>query len=221
MQRRIEFYEGEFYHVYNRGANKIKIFVNDVDRDRFCKLLFVCNSVKPVTFRSIKGLSLEEIERGDTLVDIGAYCFMSNHFHLLLREKSEDGITIFMKKLLTAYSMYFNTKYERTGVLFQGRFKATHVDNDEYLKYLFSYIHLNPVKMIDSKWKENGIIDRTKAERFLGKYQYSSYLDYVGYSRDEGLILKKEAFPQYFEKFNDFKKFIREWILFKEQEYLT
>lgn len=215
MQRKIEFSEGEFYHIYNRGADKIDIFVNDSDKDRFLKLLFVCNNIEPITFRSIKNLSLEKIERGETLVDIGAYCLMSNHFHLLLREKTGDGITVFMKKLLTAYSMYFNTKHERTGVLFQGRFKAEHADSDEYLKYLFSYIHLNPVKMIDAKWRENGIVNHSKAERFLEKYEYSSYLDYLNYTRDKNLILNKKTFPSYFGKPNDFKECVREWLLFK------
>lgn len=216
MQRRIEFSEGEFYHVYNRGANKNKIFVSDTDRDRFCKLLFACNSVEPVTFRSIRDVSFEEIEKGDTLVDIGAYCLMPNHFHLLLREKSGDGVTTFMRKLLTSYSMYFNTKYKRTGVLFQGRFRATHADNDAYLKYLFSYIHLNPIKIIDPEWKENGITNRTKAEKYLEGYRYSSYLDYIDKEREEHLILKKAAFPGYFRDISDFKKCTREWLSFND-----
>lgn len=121
-----------------------------------------------------------------------------------------------MKKLLTAYSMYFNLKYKRTGVLFQGRFKATHASNDEYLKYLFSYIHLNPIKLIDPKWKENGITNHTKAEKYLEVYQYSSHLDYIGKNRDEGLILNKNAFPGYFDGPVDFKKYIRESLSFND-----
>lgn len=218
MQRRIEFSEGEFYHIYNRGANKTDIFLSDSDRDRFHTLLFVCNSTNSVSFRSIKEKPLAEIERGETLVDIGAYCLMPNHFHLLLREKSGAGVTTFMRKLLTSYSMYFNTKYERTGVLFQGRFAGKHANSDEYLKYLFSYIHLNPVKIIDPKWKENGIIDRIKAEKYLEGYQYSSYFDYLGHKREEGLILNATAFPEYFENLDNFKKCIREWLAFKDAE---
>lgn len=219
MQRRIEFSEGEFYHIYNRGANKKDIFVDDSDRKRFCTLLFVCNSVNSVSFRSIKNKPLAEIERGETLVDIGAYCLMPNHFHLLLREKSGDGVTVFMRKVLTAYSMYFNIKYERTGVLFQGRFGARHANSDEYLKYLFSYIHLNPVKIIDPKWKENGITDHKKAEEYLTGYQYSSYLDYLGHDREERMILNVDAFPGYFEDISDFKKCTQEWLSFKDIEF--
>ena len=141
---------------------------------------------------------------------------MPNHFHLLLREKKEGGISMFMEKFLTAYSMYFNKKNGRTGKLFEGVFKAIHVDNDEYLKYLFSYIHLNPVKIIDPLWKESGISDKEKAKQYLGNYPYSSYFDYLGRARGENLILNKEAFPEYFENSKEFEQFIDDWLLLKE-----
>lgn len=217
MERKFSFSINEFYHIYNRGNNKSVIFTNNVDRQRFIKLLYVCNSTKPVIFKNIQGMPLDKIVRDETLVDIGAYCLMPNHFHLLLHEKVEDGISKFMEKLLTSYSMYFNKKYSRTGKLFEGRFKATHSDTDEYLKYLFSYIHLNPVKLIDSKWKENHIIDRMGAKQYLSTYIYSSYLDYVGKNnREEIKILNQGAFPEYFENFKEFEKFIDEWMSFEE-----
>ncbi len=217
MKRKFDFSIGEFYHIYNRGSNKSNIFLDDTDRKRFQKLLYVCNSINPVVFKTIQGRSLEEIERNQTLVDIGAYCLMPNHFHLLIKENSENGVAVFLKKVSTAYSMYFNTRYERSGVLFQGRFKATHADSDEYLKYLFSYIHLNPVKIIDSKWKECGIADREKAKQYLANYSYSSYLDYMGQEREEGAILNKNAFPEYFEDIKEFSQTIEEWLSFKDK----
>ena len=115
------------------------LFLDIPDRERFVKLLFVCNGTNPVVFKTIQGLPLDKIERGETLVDIGLYCLMPNHFHLLVKEKKENGISMFMEKLSTSYSMYFNKKNERTGRIFENTFKATHVDNDEYLKYLFAY----------------------------------------------------------------------------------
>ncbi len=217
MERKFRFSKGEFYHLYNRGINKMTIFLDDVDKKRFIKLLFACNSKKPVVFKSIQGSPLEKIERGETIVDIGAYCLMPNHFHLLIREKIENGITMFMEKLFTAYSMYFNKKNERTGRLFEGIFKATHINYDEYLKYLFAYIHLNPVKLIDQKWKENSVADRETAEKFLKEYKYSSYFDYTGEKREELLILSKESFPEYFANFEEFDDFINEWLNFSVQ----
>jgi len=188
MTRKIFFVPGEFYHIYNRGTDKRVIFKNTKDYNRFVLLLYLCNSTKPVNIEAElqKGrtfLELMESNRGDELVDIGAYCLMPNHFHILIKEKNEKGISLFMKKLSTAYSMYFNKKYDRSGALFEGRFKAKHISDDAYLKYLFAYIHLNPIKIIDSEWKENGICNKSEAKIYLSKYEYSSYLDYLGKNR--------------------------------------
>lgn len=223
MLRKTDFSTGEFYHLYNRGTDKRNIFTNRNDYNRFVTLLYLCNGNESVDIdRKLReGRSFPELmlaTRGDQLVNIGAYCLMPNHFHILVREKQENGISQFMKKLSTAYSMYFNSKYKRSGGLFEGRFKAKHVDSDEYLKYLFSYIHLNPVKLIDSDWKENGIVDRNKAKKYLKEYIYSSYLDYVGEHRREKNILTKESFPAYFESFNEFENFIDEWLSFKDED---
>jgi len=222
MRRKFIFSIGEYYHVYNRGTEKRIIFTSLNDYHRFIALLHLCNSSDPVHIGNIlqnnQGqslISLVNVEVSDRLVDIGAYCLMNNHFHLLLREKQENGISLFMKKLLTAYSMYFNKKYERNGALFEGKFKATHVDNDNYLKYLFSYIHLNPVKIIDPAWKENGIKDHGAAKIYLAGYTHSSYLDYMEASRPEGAILNKSAFPEYFGNFKEFEQFVDEWLSFK------
>ncbi len=219
MERKIQFSIEEFYHVYSRGNNKSKIFFSDVDRKRFIKLLFLCNNTKPILFRDVQHLALSRIKRGETLVDIGVYCLMPNHFHLLLHEKVENGISMFMEKLLTAYSMYFNKKQNRTGTLFEGRFQAKHADNDEYLKYLFSYIHLNPVKIIDSKWKINGISDIKKTKNYLEKYSFSSYPEYIGQNREEKLILNKEVFPEYFEESKDFEQFVCDWLSYKDEVF--
>lgn len=222
MQRNIHFSTGEYYHLYNRGTDKREIFVNVHDYNRFLALLYVCNSSKAVDIalhfqegRSF--LELFDIKRDGTLVDIGAYCLMPNHFHLLVREKEGDGVSLFMKKLATAYSMYFNKKNNRSGALFEGRFKAKHVDTDEYLKYLFAYIHLNPVKLVDPEWKENGIKDREKAKEYLEKYRYSSYSEYMGATRQESGIVRTNAFPEYFVKPQDFVGFLDDWLFFKDK----
>ena len=169
--------------------------MDEEDRQRFSDLMFLCNSKRNIIFRDIPIGEAYVFERGDTLVDIGAYCLMQNHFHILVREKMDKGVSTFMQKLLTSYSMYFNTKYKRSGSLFEGPFRATYVNNDEYLKYLFAYIHLNPIKIIDSSWKENGIRDLATAKQYLGQYVYSSYHDYMGNKRKEGAILNKAVFP--------------------------
>ena len=216
MSRTFIFAPGEYYHCYSRGTEKRKIFLNKKDHERFIALLFACNNTKTIHLSDHQGKSLDEIfslEREDSLVDIGAYCLMPNHFHLLLYEKQKNGISLFMQKLMTAYTMYFNKKYDRTGSLFESRFRARHASDDRYLKYLFSYIHLNPLKIIDSEWKENGIKDKKEAIEFLKKYYYSSYVDYLSTdNRSQGLILNKGAFPDYFNQPKDFQDEIFEWL---------
>lgn len=216
MERKIIFSPDEYYHVYNRGVEKRTIFATSSDRERFLRLMYAANGENPVVLRDYQGLPLAEIEKGEDLVGIGAYCLMPNHFHILVREVSDGGISKFMSKLTTGYSMYFNKKNERKGSLFEGTFKAIHVDDDEYLKYLFSYIHLNPVKLIDPTWKETGIKDIQEAKKYLREYRFSSYVDYLDKNnkREELALLKKELFPDYFSLTRDFESFIEEWLTF-------
>jgi len=221
MRRKFIFSTGEYYHIYSRGTDKRSIFGNKKDYERFIALLYLCNNADSVNISSfIRGgremNELLNIKIKETLVDIGAYCLMSNHFHLFIHEKQENGISLFMKKLLTAYSMYYNKKHKRTGGLFEGTFLATHIDDDRYLKYLFSYIHLNPVKMIDPKWKERGIRDIQEAKKHLLTYVYSSYFDYMNIERKEKKILNRPAFPEYFANSQEFERFIDEWLSFKK-----
>ena len=173
MSRNIIFSEGEFYHLYNRGVDKRIVFENDSDYKRFALLLYLCNYKTAVRFDFLpnwKGPTSPELvkavfgtDRGLPIVAIGAYCFMPNHFHILVREITEGGVSSFMQKLNTAYTMYFNNSRRRTGALFQGRFKAKHAHSDVYLKYLVSYIHLNPAKILEPKWKEHGIKNLKRA----------------------------------------------------------
>ena len=218
MERKISFSEGEYYHIYNRGVNKNDIFENDHDREHFIRLLFVSNSNKAVRFSEIKSLPYSVINRENPLVSIGSYCLMPNHFHVLIKENAEGGISSFMAKLTTGYSMYFNKIHGRVGPLFQSRFKAQHADNDNYLKYLFAYIHLNPVKILEPEWKEKGITDQKRVKEYLKKYKYSSYEDYAGSEREERLILSKEAFPEYFETKNDFNDLINDWLTYSQED---
>lgn len=216
MERKFNFSVGEFYHIYNRGTDKREIFKDVGDYQRFIKLLYLLNNKDSVEFSSVTNKLTKkevfEIKRGPRLVSLGAYCLMPNHFHLLVKEEEENGISIFMLKLLTGYSMYFNKKYKRTGRLFEGTFKATHLDGDDYLKYLYSYIHLNPVKLIDHDWRERGISNITAAKDFLRSYAYSSYIDTFVNSRPERSVLNEEAFPGYFLEENSFEDEINDWL---------
>jgi len=214
--RKTPFVLGEYYHIYNRGNSKQKIFLSKKDYERFIALLYGTNTNERFNFFDLQksgGVFTKEIE--DPLVAIGAYCLMPNHFHILITPLSEDGLSKFMQKLSTAYSMYFNETHKRTGGLFEGKFKSQHMGDDRQLKYIFSYIHLNPVKLIDGKWKENGIKNLTNSLEYLRSYPYSSFLDYVGYKRKEKVILKLSDFPNYFSSKLSFKEEIVEWLTYR------
>lgn len=219
MTRSLSFAPDEFYHVYNRGTEKRNIFSSRADYDRFLALLYLCNQTSAVHLQ-FQGRTLKELSEkreGEPIIEIAVYCLMPNHFHLLVRELQEGGLSKFMQKLMTGYTMYFNKKNERSGSLFQGKFKATHVDDDCYLKYLIAYIHLNPIKLIEPKWKETGITDKMRAEQYLETYAPSSYLDYLGKERPEGMVLTREALPEYFSSEADFKSFVTEWLTYKPE----
>lgn len=215
-ERKIAFSEGEFYHVYNRGNSKQVIFQTNEDYSRFVRLMYLSNSDTPF---KIEYLQRSEFlfQQGDPLVAIGAYCLMSNHFHILVTPLVQDGLSKYMQKLATGYSMFYNKKYQRTGALFEGKFKARWVDNDQYLKYLYAYIHLNPVKLIDPNWRKEGIKDSAQAFNFAKNYKYSSLQDYLEQalpSRPEMDILNKVTFPNYFIDNSHIKNDLFDWLHF-------
>lgn len=208
--RKIAFLPGEYFHIYNRGNDKRTLFHNNSDYQYFLNLLFLVNSEKNFKVRDLK--DIYSVERGKQLVSIGAYCVMPNHFNILLTPLKEGGLSKFMQKLSTGLSMRYNLKYGRTGSLFEGKFKAEWAGNDTYLKYLFSYIHLNPIKLIQTDWKLTGIKNIEETKDYLKNYRFSSYLDYLEESRPEKLIIDRGEFPNYFPNKNSFEKEIFDWI---------
>ncbi len=226
-KRKTDFVSGEYYHIYNRGNSKQKIFLDDKDRERFLKLLYLCNSKQRIDFSNDivkRKINAWDFEKGKSVVNIGAWVLMPNHFHLYITPNTEallpsgNAISDFLQRVLTAYSKYFNAKYNRTGSLFEGKFKSIHVEKDTQAKYLFSYIHLNPIKLIDSKWKEEGIKDTKKALNFLDSYKWSSYEDYLENVRSENKIINRIGFLDYFDSKKSFREEIFDWIKIELKE---
>ena len=225
--RKEDFVKGEYYHIYSRGNSKQKIFLDDRDRERFIKLLYLCNSKQRIDFNNDiikKKINAWDFEKGEVVVNIGAWVLMPNHFHLYITPKTEarlpsgSPITDFMQRVLTAYSKYFNAKYHRTGSLFESKFKSVHIKKDTQAKYLFSYIHLNPIKLINPSWRAQKIQNRKEIFSFLNSYKWSSYLDYVEFMRPERKIINRINFLSYFDTKEDFLKEIFDWIKIREGE---
>ncbi|MHB1086517.1 MAG: transposase [Minisyncoccota bacterium] len=143
-----------------------------------------------------------------SLVDVLAYSLMPNHFHIVLRQKSEGGITKFMKKVCVGYSMYFNLSHEHSGVLFQGRFQSKHVDNEAYFRWIFAYTHLNPLDLKFPEWKNTGIEDLSAVRKYMNQYDYSSFLDYKGEDRPQKSILSLREAPEFLREQDDLEELL-------------
>ncbi|MBI4185710.1 transposase [Candidatus Berkelbacteria bacterium] len=158
-----------FYHVYNRGVAKQPLFVNDSDRDHLLKTLsFYLESEPPKRLSIVSDeLLLETLSQLVTspLVEILAYCLMPNHFHLLVKQRSDGGVSTFLRRAQNSYTRYYNTKYYRVGTMFQGRFHAVEVTTDAQLLHVSRYIHLNPVV--------------ARLSKKASDYNWSSYPQYV------------------------------------------
>jgi putative transposase len=192
------FVNGNFYHVYNRGVEKRTTFLDDQDYQRFLHDVYEFNDTAAAGRFSLSQseraiyAQLSEVQPPkvrDVVVNIHAFCLMPNHFHLLLEQVQDDGIVLFMKKL-GGYTMYFNEKHDRVGPLFQGRYKAKHIDSDPYLTHVSRYIHLNPLGIVDPLWKEHVLAQSANTSTQLAAYKWSSYSDYIDQPNYPSLLKK-------------------------------
>lgn len=172
------FIQGGFYHIYNRGIRKQDIFIEKKDYQRYLDRM------------------IEYKDRHH--VSILAYCLMPNHVHLLIRQNGPEPASQFIQRLHTAYTMYFNKKYNLVGHPFQSRFKAKIITKDEYLMHLSRYIHLNPQKLVSK----------------LPAYKWSSYPDYIKGNSDRGLVETKFVLSMFKRKNQQMEDAIRQYIEF-------
>lgn len=155
-----------YYHIYNRGVAKQVIFEDDQDYSVFLSLLkrYLCQ--EPA--RDKQGREYPNYHEG---IELLAFCLMPNHYHMLVYQSDPQAMTKLLRGVCTAYTMYFNKKYQRVGHLFQGRFKASMITNDAYLQHISRYIHLNP---------EN-----------YDKWEFSSLAYYLGAKHTDWLVPNK------------------------------
>ncbi len=191
--RKLALADNPICHIYNRGVEKRNTFIDKDDYLRFIGDMYQFNDSNPTINYGRNFNSFGEFpnqRNRNKLVEILAFCLMPNHYHILMHQLVDKGITEFMRKLGTGYTNYFNIKYDRVGPLFQGKFKTVFLKKESHFLYLPHYIHLNPLDLVMPSWR-NGKIDNTnKAINFLEKYRWSSLPDYLG----------KENFPLVFSK---------------------
>ena len=203
--RKIQFTPGEHYHLCARGVGKQNIFLEEKDFIRF--LFLILHFQAPVKFFNIGrqvshfvkskafNINEEDIKNITSVREVllEEFTIMNNHFHILLREEVQRGTTNYMQRVLTSHAKYFNTKYKRSGHVFEGKFRAVHIESDEQLIYLSAYIHRNPREIVGWKRKEH-------------QYPWSSYQDHIQDNRwgkllDPSIILDQFSGPSSYRKF--------------------
>jgi len=165
---------GYYYHIYSRSISGYKIFNNPSDFERFIEIVKLYKQsefeYKYSRFKTLDKSIRKKIittlkSRNDNLAKIISYCIMPTHFHMILKQEKEKGISKFMSRVLNSYAKYFNAKHHRDGALWSGRFKNRLIQNDEQLLHLTRYIHLNPVSA--------GLIKNPEG------WSYSSYNNFI------------------------------------------
>jgi putative transposase len=210
--RNVKFAPGKIYHLFNRGVDKRPIFKDNHDRERFQKLLFyyVPRQV-PISYSLSNRPKKEEIPdaqanpakipEGEGLIDVLCYCFMDNHFHLLVRENIEQGTQQYMQRVLNSYARYFNIRHHRTGPLFSGRFHAVLIGDNEQFLHVSRYIHLNPYvggvtkDIFNYRWSSlseyieksspNDLCQTSLLRSLIKPKEYREFMtDYAAYARE-------------------------------------
>jgi len=190
--RKVPFSVGNFYHCYSRGIDKCPTFLDDADCLRFVENIHIDNrqtKISRTLRRNLLSQDVWKIPNESPLVRIVAYCLMPNHFHFVLEEITENGISIFMQRLMTSYTMYFKTKYGRSGGLFTRPFRSKLIGNDEYLVTVINYIHLNPVELIESRMNDSNQHNNGVSISEIENYIFSSLPDYAGQHRPQRVLL--------------------------------
>ncbi|HEX7368400.1 MAG TPA: transposase [Candidatus Saccharimonadales bacterium] len=152
--------EDSYYHVYARGAGRSKIFQDDSDCAKFISLFqrYLSREAKHDSIGVPYPHLYDKLE-------LLCFCLMENHFHLLVYQRDAGTMQRFMRGVMTSYSRYFNKKYDRSGPLFETRYKASLISNPSYLEHISRYIHLNRKQWRDSPYTSIGFyIDGQQAE---------------------------------------------------------
>ena len=192
---------GEYYHILNRGVARQPTFLNKNDyKQALLALSYYRFLNPPVRLSRFKEISKEErsrilanMKQQPRHIELSAFVLMPNHFHFLLRQVSDNGISSFLSKFTNSYAKYFNIRYKRVGPLFQGRFKSIHVESDDQLLHLSRYIHLNP------------LVSSLILAKELLSYPWSSFPAYLTGQSD---LISLDPILKNFKTNNDYKQFV-------------
>jgi len=217
--RKEELANGEYYHIMNRGVDGRDIFTEEGDYKRFLEGLKEFNTSARIKIRDLRyirqntnpigGISTNRIGVNESLVEILCYCLLPNHFHLLVKQITDDGVAEFLRKIGIGYTHYFNIKTERQGHLFQGRFRAVHISREAHFLHISRYIHLNALDLLDTKWREGALKDWDSAKKQLESYPWSSYRVFIGQESSE--FCRPEMLGEIFKTPRHYEDFLKGW----------
>lgn len=214
--RKTSFAKNNFYHIYNRGVDKRSVFEDEKDLLRFLQSMEEFNTELPIgsiyqkVFYENKNFGGSTPKKSKRLVNFIAFCVNQNHFHFILEPLVDDGIQKFMHRISTGYTCYFNEKHNRSGALFQGRYKAIHIETNEYLLHLSAYVNLNDKvhRELNKEWmkkypissfsqyteEENGIKSKTRCEKGIVLEQFKSKKEYEKFATGslQDILKRKE-----------------------------
>lgn len=210
---------GGIYHVFNRGYEKRNIFLDDSDYTRFIESLYYFNNKKITKIKTARLANPGLTGKRDTIVELLAFTLMPNHYHLIVRETIDEGISAFMQKLGNGYIGYFNERHKRSGSgsIFQSRYKSVSVQDDIQLGVVFSYVHTNPIVLKEPAWRDFKIRNARNAIRWLENYRWSSYRDYIGYSNFPKVV-QSDFFTEFYGNKNACHQAVEDWITFKARK---
>jgi len=225
MMRKETFLIGEYYHIYSRTLLNIPEFQNKDNARKLAQTFLLANSTKSGQafdyLRNNINTSLENAlkisKSGEKLAEILCYAIMPDHYHILVKEIREKGITDFTRKCNTSIAKYVNIKTGRKGPLFESRFKSKHIDSNEYLLHLSVYIHLNPLDFLSNKdWRKNKISDWENAKLKILNYPWSSIKHFISSTPDfdesiySNIVSGIDIITSQFKNKNDYEKFMWE-----------
>ena len=195
----------QIYHVFNKAIDGKNIFQQKADLDRalmsFWYYQFISPSIPLSRYLELPKKVLinyhNHLIESKKSVEVYCYCFMNNHFHLLLKQLSSGGISSYLSNIQNSYTRYYNTKNNRKGALLLNQFKAVRIETDEQLVHVSRYIHLNPL---------TGYLIKNKSE--LQNYPYSSFSEYLGKGNEIYNISNPEFILGSFKNKNDYKQFV-------------
>ena len=211
---------GEIYHIVIRAVDGLKLFRDEKDYLRKIHNLFEFNDINPTKwqYRHYENGSRDIRERAkrSLLSEILTFCLMPNHIHLLVRQLVDGGISKFMRKIGAGYGIYYNNKYKRSGHVFQGKYRAVHIESDQQLLTVFVYIHANPVSLIIPGWKEKGIKNVNEAINFLENYKWSSYPDYLR-NKNFPSLTSRDFLTETIGGVESCRELVNNWLEYKKE----